>query len=329
MLSNSYSCEYGKTRYNEIMYKILDAKSKDNLTWHYLNFPDADELKKVAEVCKLNTSILYELSKPSLKPRAQRIGDFLYLVFHFPFHTHKDFDTSSEYEIDFVIGKDFLLTATYDKISVLDEFASAFDVHSISSNGVDDRPFEDPLDIFNSILKLMYEEVERQIDIVKNELEHIEHAIFEGHHKEMVKAISQVARDILNLKQSLDPHQDIWKSILNEARELELTNIKRRLQTTEDIFWKVRKHITNLWQTLTELRETNNSLLSTNQNEVMQILTILAFVTFPLSLIASLFGMNTEYTPLLGIKYDFWVIIALMSLATVGMFFYFKHKNWL
>ena len=81
--------------------------------------------------------------------------------------------------------------------------------------------------------------------------------------------------------------------------------------------------------TLYELRETNNSLLSTKQNEVMKVLTIMAFVTFPLSLIASIFGMNTKNIPIVGGAFDFWIVMGIMGFAAFMMFIFFKKRNWL
>jgi Mg2+ and Co2+ transporter CorA len=80
---------------------------------------------------------------------------------------------------------------------------------------------------------------------------------------------------------------------------------------------------------LHELRETNNSLVSTKQNEVMLVLTLTAFVTFPLSLMASLFGMGALHTPIIGQPFDFWIILTIMGIASLAMFGYFHYKKWL
>jgi magnesium transporter len=81
-------------------------------------------------------------------------------------------------------------------------------------------------------------------------------------------------------------------------------------------------------ESLHELRETNNSLLTTKQNETMKVFTILAFVTLPLSLIASIFEMNTRYTPIIGLPFDFWIIIGGMAVMSIAMFSFFKFKKW-
>ena len=185
------------------------------------------------------------------------------------------------------------------------------------------------MSIFLLLAKKMYRGVEHEIDQVRDDLEDIEEEVFEGHEREMVVALSKVGRDILNFKQALDPHQDVLKSLSAVAPAFAGEGYKRRLRALEDTYYRALKHVTRLWQTLTELRETNNSLLSTKQNEVMKIFTILAFVTFPLSLIASVFGMNTKDTPLIGTEHDFWIVMGVMAFATLLMAIYFKRKGWL
>jgi magnesium transporter len=78
-----------------------------------------------------------------------------------------------------------------------------------------------------------------------------------------------------------------------------------------------------------ELRQTNDSLLSTKQNEIMKTLTVINFIILPLSVITGLFGMNVDSTPLTGNPYDFWIVVLSMFIITVISTSIFKRKNWL
>ena len=89
-----------------------------------------------------------------------------------------------------------------------------------------------------------------------------------------------------------------------------------------------RRYCRGWWQ-CDALYDNNVTVLNIKQNEAMRILAIMAFVTFPLVLFASLFGMNAVSTPIIGHKYDFWIIIGVMLAATIGMFAFFKRKKWL
>ena len=61
----------------------------------------------------------------------------------------------------------------------------------------------------------------------------------------------------------------------------------------------------------------------------MKTLTIMAFVTFPLALVVSIFGLDTNYVPIIGQPYDFWIIIGILSGLTALFFVFFKYKKWL
>ena len=92
---------------------------------------------------------------------------------------------------------------------------------------------------------------------------------------------------------------------------------------------RVEHALDNLHFSLSELRETNNSLLSTKQNEIMKTLTVLAFIVLPLTLISQIFGMNTSYLPVVGFPGDFWIVMGIMVCIGGAFFVYFKRRGWL
>ena len=83
---------------------------------------------------------------------------------------------------------------------------------------------------------------------------------------------------------------------------------------------KIHELSANNRELLNELRETNDSLLTTKQNEIMKILTIVAAIIFPLTLLEGLFSSQTE---------NMLILIILMVLITIGMTLFFKYKKWL
>ena len=179
------------------------------------------------------------------------------------------------------------------------------------------------------MLKKLYNAVEHEISFIRDSLEDIESKIFKGQEKEMVESLSHSGRDLLNLRQSIEPHRDILKDMQTDAISFFGEEFAPYLRALINKYHRVHNHIMRNTESMHELRETNNSLLSTKQNEVMKILTLMAFVTFPLSLVASIFGMNTTYLPIIGHPNDFWIIIAIMGVGMLLMFAYFKRKGWL
>lgn len=295
------------------------------VTWIDLITPSRGEVKDVASEFSIDPSVSAELLSPTIHPHTELYPNHLYLVLHFPILERGTCTSSAEQEVDFIIGKDFIITARYEDISCFNEFRHIFEINApLEEDHIGNSPF----DVFTLIARRLYKAVETEIFTVHDKLEYIEKEIFEGFEKEMVVALSYAGRDILNLKQTLDPHQETLRTLIELTETFAGREHTAKIRTIESIYYRSRRNVTRIWQTLNELRETNNSLLTTNQNEVMKKLTIMAFVTFPLMLISSIFGMNTNFLPIVGTPQDFWIITGLMACATFLMFVFFKKKNW-
>jgi magnesium transporter len=303
---------------------MIKRYTHGKLTWIDLESPTQDDVRSMIEEFSIDPLVAEELLLPTLKPRIEMHEHFVYLILHFPAlrHTHQ----SPEQEIDFIVGRDFLITTRYDTIDPLHKFSKVFEVNSVldRSNIGSHAGF-----LFFYILKKMYRSVDHEVEHIQADLENIETKIFGGYEKEMVASISFSGRDILNLRQTIEPHRDVLRSFEEDGKIFFGNDFSPFLRTLSNEYYRVHNHIMRNTEFMRELRETNNSLLYTKQNEIMKVLTIMAFVTFPLALFTSLFGMNTSYLPIVGHEFDFWIIVAAMiTLATI-FFIFFKYKKWL
>jgi magnesium transporter len=61
----------------------------------------------------------------------------------------------------------------------------------------------------------------------------------------------------------------------------------------------------------------------------MKTLTVIATIMMPLTLIASIYGMNFKHMPELESKFGYPMVIATMTVITLGMLYYFKRRRWL
>src|SRR5690606_2936661 len=81
------------------------------------------------------------------------------------------------------------------------------------------------------------------------------------------------------------------------------------------------------------LEDTNESLISHRVNDILRVLTAISVIVLPLTLIASIFGMNFGLPgggdPTSGETTSFIVVIATMVAILLGMVTYFRRQNWL
>jgi magnesium transporter len=175
----------------------------------------------------------------------------------------------------------------------------------------------------------LYRALVNECDIIEKHLVDIEDRIFDGKERTMVLQISKTGRVIYDFRQILLPHREMLRSLESAGMQLFGQEFLYYVHNVQGEFERVSHAVEHLRESLVELRETNNSLLSTKQNEVMKMFTVIAFLFLPLTFVEGLFQMNTHSTPILGVPGDFWIITGFMTLLVVGFFVYFKRKGWL
>jgi magnesium transporter len=306
---------------------MVETRRLNNITWVDMISPSPDEIREVMDVYHLHPLAAEELRLSTAKPRLDHFGHFLYVILHFPVLKHSHTMEKNQ-EVDFILGKDFLITARYDTIDPLHKFAKEFDVQATLTSGRHAAP-EHAGHLFYSMLKKLYGAVAHELDYLEDEIRAIEEGIFEGNEQAMVVEISKRSRHLLDFKQALAPHRDVLESLKESSIVLFGSDFAPYAKAIANENFRVFNTVRNHLDVISELRETNNSLVYTKQNEAMKVLTIMAFVTFPLTLLAGIFGMNTEGTPLIGYAHDFWIIIGIMLVATTFFFAFFKYKKWL
>ncbi len=302
---------------------MITRYAQRNLVWVDLVNPSANEMRQVMAEFDLHPGVAEELLMPSFKPKVERRGENIFLILHFP--AMRVVGSRPEVEIDFVVGKNFLITTRYENVDPLHSFAKAFEVNAVLGRAHATHGGH----LFVEMVRSLYQALGDECDAVHRRLQAIEENIFTGNERGMVIELSQVGRLIFDFRQSLMPHKEMLYSLEPAAGRMFGPEFAYHIRNLEGAYTRIAVTLEHLRDSLNELRETNNSLLSTKQNDTMKIFTVLAFIFLPLSFVAGLFGMNTMHNPIVGNSYDFWIIVAGMAILGVSCIFYFKHKDWL
>lgn len=300
---------------------MITNRSFANQTWVDLNSPTKEEVDSLVLTQNIDPLIAKDLLAPTPMQSARDADGVIYAVLHIPTFKHSHSVESNIQEVDFIISADGLVTARYDSIDALHYFAKQIEVNEILNKGPKSH-------LFFGMMKEIYKSMLNELAHTEDWMGEIEKNIFDGKEKSMVFAISNAGRNLLNFKRTVDPHINIFEFIKEVGTEKFGSEFGAEAKILIGEWHRILKKINSQLDLLIELRETNNSMLSTKQNEIMKIFTIMAFVTFPLSLIASIFGMNTSFIPIVGLPNDFWIVMGIMFIISLAMFVYFKYKKW-
>jgi magnesium transporter len=294
------------------------------VTWVDLESPGALEVRQVANEFGFAEHIAEELAIPSSRQRLEEYPGYTFVVMHFPAHKHSH--AKRQQEINFVVGPHYLVTARYDTIDPLHKFSKVLEVNTTLQY----QPREQHAGhIFFQAVRKLYNSVEHELESIKSELSLIEERIFSEREIAMVAELSRIARALLNLRQTIEPHREILRMLEGSGMRLYGEEFFPYLRALSNEYYRVHNHVIRTTDFLHELRETNNSLLTTKQNQTMKVFTIMAFTTFPLTLLVATFGMGAGGTPIIHSQNGFLIILGIMLAIAACMFLYFRHKKWL
>lgn len=305
---------------------MITVHKHKKLTWIDLESPTSDEVKSLMQEYSIHPLVAEELLKTTLRARVDVYQNLIYLIMHFPIFEPSR-KTSMSCEIDFIIGKDFLITAHYRTITPLHEIIKMFEVGSLIDK---ENLAKNPGVIAFFVLRHLYEYALRQLDHIQLKIDEIEENIFKGREKEMVEIISITRRDVLDFQRAIYAHESILGSFTTVGEKFFGPNFIHYTNVIMGELSRVKSLLENCKATIESLQNTNDSLLTDKVNDIMRVLTIIAFVTFPLMLFAALFGMsNMVSMPIVGTKGDFWIIVGLMLISAFVLLWYFRRKKWL
>jgi magnesium transporter len=288
--------------------------------------PTRQELQDVMTEFGIDARIEEEIISPTPYPLVVTSERYLYLILHFP--TTDPRGGAKNQEIDFIVGKNFMITARYEVIDSIHNLHKVFEAEELL--GLPDTQV-DAEGLLERVLRHLYAALGEETEQIARMLERIENDVFDGKERETVLNISRVSRVLLRFDTTLARHGDSLSAFLHELTEPKFfgKDFREHIVHVEAERAHVAALVASYRAVATELRDTNDSLLSTKQNDIVTRLTIMAFATFPLTVITGLFGMNTASVPFINSPYAFYIVLGIMALSVLLFVTYFRFRKWL
>jgi len=295
-----------------------------DLLWVDLEKPTHEEVRSLMEEFDIHPIVADELISPSTQPKVEHYENFLYLILHFPTSRHAS-DHKLQ-EVDFIIGKKFLITVRYEAIDPLHKFTKVFEVNSI----LDKSDFGEHAGyLFYYMIRKLYDSLLHEIDAMGDQLDKVEDRIFGGEERRMVEELSRLNRNILLFRRALRLHGTTLGSLRVASEEFFGIKFRHHVESVISEYRKVEDALDHQKELLNDLRETNSSLLTTKTNESIKALTTLNALILPASLISWIFAIDAHDMPIRGVLGDFWFILGIMIFVSIANFSYLRYRKWI
>lgn len=304
---------------------MLNRYNYKSLRWIDVESPTKEEISHLQEEFNIPAPVSDELLTETLRSKVDLHDGMIYLVLHFPkMVTGKD--DNVDQEIDFILGKDFLITTHYENSKPLKDFAKMLELDTLlNKKKLND---DHAVFLFFELMKLLYRNSQEELESINDLLRDLEGRIYSGKGEQTVHLISKVNRLLLDFRQAIRYHLETLKSFENAAKVFYGDRFEYYLDSMVGEYNKLQNNLDGHKEILNDLRDTNDSLITTKTNSAVKTLTAMSFIMLPLGLIAGVFGMNADILFIHNTQ-DFYIVVGSMFILGLVMYIFFKLKKWI
>ncbi|MFH1046874.1 MAG: CorA family divalent cation transporter [Patescibacteria group bacterium] len=305
-------------------YQVVES---DGITWINVSRPTLNTLKHLQKLYPFILDIdLQDCLPPFQRPKLLERDQYLFMVLLYPVYDRRE-KTVRPVEIDFFIGRDFVVTSHAEEMEPLIDLAQ----DCIKDERTCDLRLgnETPTMMFNLLHELLIS-VFPLLTRLTNDILLAERQIFDESGHDTVKQILRIKSNIVQCRQAMQGHKMVIRKFVQRSRKM------FKMDDMAVYFEDLVGHTKEIWDYLENDKETidavydsHTSLVTHSTSQASQRLAALALIIFPTTLVAAIFAMAADNMPIKGHPYDFEIMLAVVLMTMFGTLAYIKWKRWL
>lgn len=302
----------------------LESVTFGDLTWINIERPTEREIEYLAQNYPFHPLDLDDCLSRIQRPKIDEYEDYLFLVFKFPVFI-KEVRVTTPSQVSVFIGENYLITLHKGELKPL--------VKLFKECQIDEESRQEYFSQGPGFL--LYRTLDRLVDYcfpivnkIGENIEDVEISIFSNEMPRAIKDISILRRDVISFRRVIWPMRAVIGSL----------EPKLRPYTRMDMavyFGDMVDHVDKIWDALDEYKEiieglndTHDSLVTNRTNEVVRVLTTIATILLPITVVASIYGMNIPI-PFENSPLSFFFVIATWIVIISFMLYFFRRHHWI
>jgi magnesium transporter len=303
----------------------------DGLTWIHLERPAQEDAQELATRFGWHPLDIEDVMSRRERPKVDIYSEeegtgYLFAVLHFPVY-NASVGRLDAGELDVFVGPDYLgtlpavelkpVTRLFQRCSESDQLR-----HSLFSRGSGRLLYE--------VLDDLYDYCFPILDKIGGKLRQIDEEIDEitPRAKERVRDIHKVKQEIISYRKIVRPQRPTLRQLERQIERFLPEELELYFDDIVDANERIWDHLDNYKEVVEALEDTNESLISHQQNDILYVLTIFSVVMLPLTFITGFFGMNVHFPGFNSVA-GFFATLGIMVAIVCAMLGFFRYKKWL
>src|SRR3954453_16344596 len=249
--------------------RIAEVTS-NGLTWIHVDAPRAAQTHELAERFGWHDLDVEDVPSKRQRPKIDEYPEYLFAVLQFPRYD-KLVQRLNAAELDFFLSQEFLVTLpNVELLPVTRLFRRCEEDEALReqlfSKGSGRLLYEVLDDLFDYCFPIL--------DKIGYKLDSIEDEMFEGASEDVVRDLSNVKQEIISYRKIIKPERSTLRALEARTQRFLPQDLEVYFDDIVDAAERIWDLLDNYKEVVEALEDTNESVISHRQNDVLRILTI-------------------------------------------------------
>jgi magnesium transporter len=312
----------GVTRAVEALDPAWLAPGAPEFLWVNIDGPTEDDRPLLEETFHFHDLAVEDALAARHHPKIESYEGFLYLILH-ELAPLEDMRGTQTQDIDFFLGRNYLVTVHTARSPAIEGLQMVcMKYHDVLADG--------PVALLHRIVDEMVDGYRPCVDILEARLEALERTVFEAPAVNPLKDILLLKSDVASLRRVAVPERDVVGRLARREFAEIPEQMAYRFRDVYDHLVRLVEEAIFFQDRMTGLLDAYVSTQSHRLNQVMKVLTVIATIFMPLTVLTGMFGMNVALPGFPGGETaQFWWIVGAMTALSAVMLWFFHRKTWL
>jgi magnesium transporter len=302
----------------------MSTVTENKVSWINIVDPSPEDIAHLRRYYPFHPLDLEDCLSSIERPKVDEYENYLFAVMHFPIYD-PDARISRISELDVFVGSGYLITLHDGELKPL---LRLFEECQKDERARSKHMSRGAGQLLYGILDRTVDYVMRILSQVGSRINQVEEKIFVEDMRHIVEEISVIRRDVIALRRIIKPQIGVVSNLERKDRPFIREGMDVYFGDIVDGFSRAWDELEDHREVIENLSSTSDSITSYRINETMRALTVISVLLLPLSLLASIYGMNVSL-PFDKNPYAFYGLIGFMVALIVGLVVLFRSRKWI
>ena len=287
--------------------------------WIDLIDPTDDMIKSISAHFHLDQSALNLFNSKSKKPQIRILDEHTFtILLDIKFKNSQTVVTEGVY---LFCGKNWLITIHSAEVDLTKSIRKLLEVENKK------LMIESIEALFYSVLSQLIDRYEQVLTAVELTITDLEEKALNESARETIRYLAILSRQLIVFRRHFWRMRDVVNFLSHMEKD---QNEVKYIQMAYDNISHLVELVESYRDTINSVRDLYIANISLEMNDTMRTLTIFATILLPLTLVATIYGMNgLDLNSLSKLPSGFIIVIVTMIIITGSLFFLFSKKKWI